>query len=195
MSNDYEPEFLAEAQIALSEALAKLQEMLTQAVADESERKRVSEDRERLEEELKLVREKVNQSDGTAGSTFKQTGTGDRMAKGIVETAYHALVDNEFRDPEKYIKVKELQDGWAILFGGDTSDTELVTETEQDADITEEFCRNVVKELFTEEEPLVKGMASSLERMREACDELTDKLDELRLTPVILQTKCDICPA
>jgi hypothetical protein len=152
---------------------------------------------ELLEAEVKLIRDKVNQVTGTAGSTLKQLGTGDRMAKGIVETTYYALVDGEFREPGKYIKVKELlQNGWAILFGGDTSDTELVSETEEVADVTAVFCKNIVKELFTQKEPsLTWDMAASLARMRQAHNELTDKLDELRLTPVILQTKCDICPA
>lgn len=151
--------------------------------------------RERLEAEVKPVRDKANQIDGAAISTFKLPGTGDRMASGIVETAYHALVDNEFQEPEKYIKVKGIQGGWTILFGGDTSDTELVSETAHAADITVAFCKNVVKGLFAQNEPLLQGMAASLARMREAHNELTDKLDELRLIPVILQTKCNICPA
>ena len=151
--------------------------------------------RERLEAEVKQVRDKINQIDDTAASIFKQPKTSDRMAKGIVETAYYALIENDFRTPEKYIKVKELQDGWAIFFSGDTSDTELVSETADVADIVAAFCQKVVKELFAQDKPLLKGMATSLAKMQEAHEELMDKLDELRLTPVILQTKCDICPA
>ncbi|MCK4786439.1 MAG: hypothetical protein KAV87_21960 [Desulfobacteraceae bacterium] len=154
--------------------------------------------REQLEVAVNgLVPDMVNrQSAGSVGSTLKQPGTADKIARGIIETTYYALVDNEFEEPDKYIKAKGLQTSCAILFGGDTSDTELVIEDTKVAVIIAVFCKNIVKELFTQKEPsLTWDMAASLARMRQAHNELTDKLDELRLTPVILQTKCDICPA
>jgi hypothetical protein len=154
--------------------------------------------REKLEVAVsRLVSEMVNKhGGGSVGSTLRHPGTNDKMVRGIIETTYYALVHNEFQEPDKYIKEKGLQTSCAIFFGGDTSNTELVIEDTKVAAIIVVLCKNIVKELFTgRESSLIKEMATSLARMREAHNELKDKLDELRLTPVILQTKCDICPA
>ena len=117
------------------------------------------------------------------------------MVKGLIETTYHALIENGFQAPEKYIKVKELQGESAILFGGDTSDTELIIEDTKIAVIIAKYCKDIAKVFADKESSHIDDMAVSLAKMREAHNELTDKLDELRLIPVILQTKCDICPA
>ncbi len=154
--------------------------------------------REQLEVAVsRLVREMVNKhGGGSVGSTLRHPGTNDKMVRGIIETTYYALVDNEFQEPDKYIKAKGLQTSCAIFFGGDTSDTELVIEDTKIAVIIAGYCKDIVKLLFAQQESLIiENMAASLARMREAHNELTDKLDELRLTPIILQTKCDICPA
>jgi hypothetical protein len=105
------------------------------------------------------------------------------------------LVDSESQ-VEKYIKPENLQNGGVIYFGGDNSDTELIFEDIKVTVIIAKYCIDAAKALFAEKKPSpIDDMVSSLDRMREAHDELMDKLDELRLTPVILQTRCDICPA
>ena len=136
-----------------------------------------------------------NNPGNVANATLRQPGITDRVIQGILETIYHILVDNESQ-VEKYIKIKGLESGWAILFGGDISDTELFIEDKNISSIIGGYCRSIARGLFTDEESsLIQNMATSLAIMREAHKELMDKLDELRLTPIILQTRCDICPA
>lgn len=144
-----------------------------------------------------LIRNMLRQhSAGSLGARLRDPEMADQMRRGVVETAYHALVSNKYQEAEKYINVRQAQNGFLILFGGDVSDTELVIETMEVAVIIAGLCRWEVEKLFTgKESSLIEDMATSLASMREAHNELVDKLDELRLAPLILQTKCDICPA
>jgi hypothetical protein len=154
-------------------------------------------DRERLEAQVgKLVRDMVSDyGSGPVGNTLKQPGTADKITQGIFEAMFRAMIDNESQ-VEKYINPKQIPNGSAIFFCGSISDTELTVEDTKIAVIIAKFCRDIAKSLFAHKKLLfIDDIIVSIARMREAHNELTYGLDEIRLTPIILQTKCNICPA
>jgi len=120
----------------------------------------------------------------------------NEMVNGIAEVAYRILTADKPRPVEDYIQIRQGQNAWAVLFGRDVSETELIVESKELADKVAEICKWSLTNLSKgKESPTIRSVASSLFKMREARNELADKLDELRLTPLILRTRCEICPA
>lgn len=120
----------------------------------------------------------------------------DRMVNGIVEAAYHALVDGRLYHVERYINTREHQGKMLILFRVNVSTTELILESKELAEKGVALCRQVVNSLAKGRElEKLEGVASSLQEMKAIRDMFAEELDELTITPLLVRTKCDICPA
>jgi len=123
----------------------------------------------------------------------------DQMVTGAVETIYRAILDGKVAQIEQvkaYINKKPLPGGITILFGGNVSATDLVPESNELAEEILKICKLAVDILLTGKElDTVEVLADALHIMRDSRNELDDSLDELRLIPIILRSKCELCPA
>jgi hypothetical protein len=151
---------------------------------------------EKMEAEAgELIRGKVA---GLTGRLvpFREPGMVDKMAKGVVEAVFRSLLAGKLVDAKTYITIRHIEKGSVITFGGDASRDFLLGDNEAAYVVVASCCRPAAEELTVgKKSSLGENLAQSLASMRKACGELADRLDELRLTPLILQTKCDICPA
>lgn len=119
-----------------------------------------------------------------------------KMALGVAEATQRNVTTRESDEATDYIKVKKGVAGTQVMFGGDASDTELVVDSLELAEKVAMISRRAATNLDRGKESyIVRNLADSLFRMDAAHRELVDKLDELRLTPLILRTRCEICPA
>jgi len=123
----------------------------------------------------------------------------DKMVTGAVETMYRAILDGKVTQIEQikdYINMKQLPGGITILFSGNITTTDLVVESKELAEEILKICKSAVDILFRGKGlETVEVLADALHIMRDSRNELDDSLDELRLTPIILHTKCELCPA
>jgi hypothetical protein len=121
------------------------------------------------------------------------------MIRGVVEVVCRAVLDgksDEIQEIQGYINTRQLESKVAVLFGRDTSTTDLVVADKALAEEVTKICRQVVSSLFRgDTSAVVHMMVGGLRNMRKHRQYLIDKLDELRLTPLILRTRCDLCPA
>lgn len=128
--------------------------------------------------------------------SYKNKEQVKQIAKGVAETAYYGLVSGKRAGASDLIIIRQLQKRYAVLFGGNVSVTELAVETDFLADGLSRICRDIIKMLFDGQDTgIVDSLYRSLDIMMSIHNDLEDKLDELRLTPIILKTRCDICPA
>lgn len=120
----------------------------------------------------------------------------NEMIKGIVEAAYRALINGNTAEAASFIRIGERENGFVILFGDNSSPNNMLIETMEKAEKVKEVSIAALKMLFeADNSGLVNTLMVSLDTIREIHDKLVLKLDELVLTPVILKSKCDICPA
>ena len=146
---------------------------------------------------MTLFRNFIKQDNNKAESAIR---IGDelmgRMVDGIVQATYRAAVDGKLDRADEYINTREHQGKMVILFGENASTIELIVESRELADKALALCRQVVANLTKgKESETLESMARSLKIMKVARDVLVEELDELMITPLIVRTKCDICPA
>lgn len=115
------------------------------------------------------------------------------IKKGALEAIYHALIDKRLGEVEDYIRLNKNEPGFSILFNRNES---MVTmqRTDQSSGKTVLNLAREIASTLSDESP-VKEMVKALYAMREKRAKLDDMLDELRLIPLILRTRCEICPA
>ena len=85
------------------------------------------------------------------------------------------------------------EEKWKLLFTDVGSDREMVVKGGDTADVVVGVCRWTVKNLSRGD--LAEKAAISLDIIREKAGELEEILNPLILRPLILRTRCDICPA
>lgn len=119
-----------------------------------------------------------------------------KMARSVAETVYRIRTAGEPKQPDYYIKVREGKNSVQVFFSDSASETELAIVSRDSAVIVAGTCIWAVTKLTRgKESTILRGLDSSFCKMETAHRELTEKLDELRLTPLILRTECEICPA
>lgn len=119
------------------------------------------------------------------------------MVNGVIEAAYHATIagkTGQVGEIAEYIRIEQREDNVAVLFGRDTCTTELTLPTKLGEEAAH-VCRVVVDDIFTKHLSVLRGMSEALNTMRDSHRYLIERLDELRLTPLILRTNCELCPA
>jgi hypothetical protein len=84
---------------------------------------------------------------------------------------------------------------WLEFYKGDV-DTKLDLPDLELAKEILSMCRETVMKLREETKSrLVQGLTDQVAKMRERTAELEGSLDALILRPIILRTRCDLCPA
>ena len=105
-----------------------------------------------------------------------------RIARVAVHAIWESVIQNKFDPKHPIVKVSfELIDRIVAI-----TDKELNKKV-----------NDVLETLLKEEDTLelVKRLCDEVHEMRKAMDELTGMLNRLALYPIILHTKCDLCPA
>jgi hypothetical protein len=119
------------------------------------------------------------------------------MRDGVVETAYRAVLYSRLEDIPNNISVEEREkDKFVVQFWYTGSPTEFVIDKKETADIILRVCQKAVKAIAEgiEPEQSVKNLTEALNNIRATRNQLVAELDELRIIPQVLLTKCDICP-
>ncbi len=120
------------------------------------------------------------------------------MVNGVIEAVYRATIDcktDQAKETAEYIRIQQRGDNVAVVFGRDTYITELTLPNPKLVEEAAHVCREVVGHIFTEHLSVLRGMSEAINTMRDSRHYLLDRLDELRLTPLILRTRCELCPA
>ena len=105
-------------------------------------------------------------------------------------------MNDKLEEAEELIKLIPQEQGKLLTFSGSTSGKLLRYEDEALTDNIQKLARQVVINLrAVKKSTIVDNMGNAVNIMREKKSELENLLDELRLIPLILGTRCDICPA
>jgi len=130
------------------------------------------------EEETKLIEDIDNRS--------QQYNAAERMAESVLHAIWQNIADGTL-DPEKP----------EIEFGFDSVDRIVTIPDEKDlykkvagilSQVTEAFC-------IERKEDIIQPLLGDVSRMNEAISTLEEMLNPLVLRPLILRTRCDLCPA
>lgn len=119
------------------------------------------------------------------------------MCNGVVETVYRAVLNGRVEDIPNNISVEEREtDKFVVQFWCTGSTTEFVIDKKETADMILRVCKEAAIAITKgkEQEQTVENLTKALNNIRATRNQLVEELDELRITPQVLLTKCDICP-
>ncbi len=122
----------------------------------------------------------------------------NKIEHGITAVVYRAIIEKttDLDQVKTYIRTSQSTDTVAVIFDGRNSTTELIADSEELAEKVIEICTWALKNLFIgEESETVELLAKTLDNMQKSRNQLDERLNVLRLVPVILHTKCELCPA
>jgi len=117
------------------------------------------------------------------------------ITEGIVNAITRAILIGKVGEAEDLVQIIPDERGVRLTFSGDTSGKLIRYEDEELAEEVRELARQAIRNLRAVKDSEIGIMANSLKVMRNKKSELEDMLEELRLIPIILSSKCDICPA
>ena len=132
---------------------------------------------------------------------IKKSGAGEAaiedMAKGVVEALWRGIRDGEPEKSHNLIRTKAAKEGSTqVLFGESASITMIELVDNNLAKEVERICKWATKNLYIEsKETLVDPLRNGFDTMKKAIEELDKMLNPLILRPMILRTRCDLCPA
>jgi hypothetical protein len=109
-----------------------------------------------------------------------------RIARATVYAIWESVVENKFDSRSPRVKVSyELVDRTVAIF----TEKELIESLIA-------LCDKALEKLLNEDTvSLVKQLYDEVHNLRKAMDELAEMLNKLVLYPIILYTRCDLCPA
>ena len=119
------------------------------------------------------------------------------MAKGAVEALWRGIRDGEPEKSHNLILTKTAKEGSTqVLFGESASITMIELVDNNLAKDVERVCKWTTKNLYIEwKETLVDPLRNGFDTMKKAIEELDKMLNPLILRPMILRTRCELCPA
>ena len=140
-------------------------------------------------QELKL-RSEIKKSD--AGEALIED-----MAKGVVEVLWRGIRNGEPEKSHNLIRTKVAKEVSAqVIFGESASITMIELVDSNLAKEVERVCKWATKNLYIEcKETLINLLISGFDTMKTAVEELDKMLNPLILRPMILRTRCELCPA
>jgi len=120
----------------------------------------------------------------------------ERVVAGLVVAVISGLTDAPSDAGAGYLQVKVDESNSHLLFGYGSDMVAVALLEREAADAIMESCRALLDSLHAE------GKCDELGRLKHAYEEMSsakqrllDELEELRLIPLILSTRCDYCPA
>jgi len=120
--------------------------------------------------------------------------TAEYMASGAVESVWRGAETGKLMGACDLVRAIVADEGkWKILFTDVGSDRETVVEGGDTAKEVVEMCRWTANNLSRGE--LAQTAATSLGVIRDKAGELEEILNPLILRPLILRTRCELCPA
>jgi hypothetical protein len=118
----------------------------------------------------------------------------EKISDGVRETIWRGILTGE-PDQMHVIEGANKWKVWLEFYKGDM-DTKLDLPDLELAKEVLSICRETVTNLREETKfHLVQGLTDQVPKMRERTAELEESLDGLILRPIILRTRCDLCPA
>lgn len=109
-----------------------------------------------------------------------------RIARAMVHAIWESVVENKFDPKCPIVKVSyEVIDGIVAIFTEKELNESLIV-----------LCDKALEILLKEDTiDLVKKLCDEVHKVRKAMDELAENLNRLVLYPIILHTRCGLCPA
>ena len=147
---------------------------------------------------VEAVQENLNRCPGLENTIKIEVRSDDivtKLADGLVQNIWRGILTGTLE--HLHVKQAPLREGELWLeFDERDSQTRFHL---SDVDLAKEvcsMCRQTVADLREETEAdLIPRLAHDVSQMRSTSTELQRSLDELVLRPVILHTRCDLCPA
>ena len=134
-------------------------------------------------------------------SEIKKSGAGEAliedMAKGVVEVLWRGIRNGEPEESHNLIRTKVAKRvSPQVIFGESASITMIELVDDNLAKEVERVCKWTTKNLYIEcKETLVNPLRNGFDTMKKAVEELDKMLNPLILRPMILRTRCELCPA
>ena len=135
------------------------------------------------------------------GSRIKTMSKGkevmEGMVRGVVEAIWRGILVAKPDQENVFIGTSSLADGTTdVSFGRDASRTVLRLTDGKLAEEVADVCRWAASNLCQGTElPLLKEITDDIDTLEKRVRELEEMLDSLVLRPMILGTRCDLCPA
>ena len=121
----------------------------------------------------------------------------ERIADGVIEHIWRGILTGK---PDKMHVIKGIilynaGQVWLVVYENN-SETRFYLNDEELAKDVWSMCCQVVTNLWDEvESDLIQNLTDEVSQMQARTKELGEGLDELVLRPMILRTRCDLCPA
>lgn len=143
-----------------------------------------------LDNQKPSVRDKIDAS-GVGKSILA------KMIAGVIEVIWRGANDNALEKVEQFVQTRQITEGRGLIVFGELGS---LTRIElPDSGLTKdvaEICKWAAKNLSIEErDGQVRLYRDGTEAMKQAVQKLENALDPLMLRPMILRTRCDLCPA
>lgn len=148
----------------------------------------------------KVVGNYLNQDKGLTLNIENDTGKKDVLERVVEELLWAAwwaassVVEEDGLDDSKTMfDVGRQNQAFKVIFAPARRDLRLTFHQEQLAQSVANICNNAIKILRVDN--LLRAVADSLNGIKNAITELEDMLDPLRIRPMILRTRCELCLA
>lgn len=118
----------------------------------------------------------------------------ERILKGILHVVWRHILDGRLSKTFPLLRIAPRSDGRTeVLFGEDNFDQGIIFNEARSAKEVSEVCKWAAQNLSKED--LVEKLADEVDTMHRKIEELRESLGPLILKPLILRTRCDLCPA
>jgi exonuclease VII small subunit len=143
-----------------------------------------------LDNERRSIRDKIDASRGGKSILAK-------MVAGVIEVIWRGANDNALGKVEQFVQTRRITEGRGlIIFGELGSVTRIELADSRLANDAAEVCRQAARNLsIIDIDKPIRLYQDGTETMKQAIHKLEDALDPLVLRPMILRTRCDLCPA
>jgi hypothetical protein len=150
-------------------------------------------------ESRRVVESILNQDRGFRGKLLA-TGKGEKhveeMAEGVVEALWRAVLAGEPGEVNNFILTKSFIKGTVTVFFG--KEASIISLRFDDGDFAEkvaDVCRLAASNVsMGKKSSLLGDIKRAMDIMEKGVKELEEMLNDLVLRPVILRTRCELCP-
>ena len=121
----------------------------------------------------------------------------EKMGTGITEALWQSIREGELNKCEEYIKTAAPSGGkWQVYFGKKASSVGIDLDSAGLAEEVADACRTAVRTfIHGEKAVMLDELAADIKIMEKKKQLLEDMLDRIVLRPLILRTRCELCPA